>query len=163
MGTVFSGTPSIISMPSGTKGRNEDINVSIAIGGGRAQKMLLLGPDTVKQPFRTQFDVAIDGSEYVIAAGKGIGSYDFKVLEGPFTCAEFATYQSILEKLDEFAKTVDDRRITMTLLNGNSQASKVTESVFKGIINNVTTTTTVYEGGEKVIVSNISALGSWQK
>ena len=135
---------------------NSGQRVSIGIN-GRIANVLLLGPDAVQQPFRTQFDVAIDGSEYVVAAGKGIGSYTFNVLEGPFCESLEKTQETILDRITGFGTSLQGRRMFMTLNNGRR-----TGRTFNGVICNVTTAVDVSSDGARTIVSSITAAGSWK-
>ena len=131
--------------------------VSIAIGGTDPINALLIGPDVVEQPFRTQFDVSVDGSEYVIAAGKGVGTYNFKVLEGPFDCNSTESNTTMLELFKRFSGALKNRRIVMTLMS-----SERTTVVFSGVITSTATSTVVTDNGTRFIVSAITAMGSWQ-
>ena len=159
MKEVLSGGPAIVNVPGNSPNTGVQL-VTIQLGDDDQFDALLMGHDTVSQPYRTQFDVAIDGSEYIIAAGKGIGEYEFSILDGPFTCADFKDRSSILTKLQGFNNSVTNRTILMTLNNAGAAAGG-SSHLFSGVVSKVTTTLRVMDDGTKAVISTVTAEGSW--
>lgn len=137
--------------------------VDVRIGAtNHPRKYRLIDSAGGNQPFRTQYDMAVDGSQFVLAAGKGLGTYEFKLLEGPFTsCGGQITNSSQSSFLKEYKqlKKAKDRQITViTRARGSSTQYSVT---FKGLINNVQVGASRGENGEGYVIIVVSATGVW--
>ena len=137
--------------------------VDVRLGSSNSpRKFHLIDAAGGNQPFRTQYDMAIDGSQFVLAAGKGLGNYEFKLLEGPLThCAGTTGTNSQTSFLREYKKLkkAADRQITViTRAKGSSTQYSVT---FKGLINNVQVSATKGENGERYLIIVVSATGVW--
>lgn len=137
--------------------------VDVRIGSSdRPRKFHLIDTAGGNQPFRTQYDMAIDGTQFVLAAGKGLGTYEFRLLEGPLEhCAGSSALDSQTSFLREYKKLkkAEDRQITViTRAKGSSTQYSVT---FKGLINNVQVSAVKGESGERYLIIIVSATGVW--
>lgn len=106
------------------------------------------------QPFRTQVDVTLDGSIYLLSAGQGIGNHTFTVFEGPFPADCGPSMNCISEKYASLG-TLESRMIKIAYTD---QPSALT---FTGVINNLTTFRRVEASGNIIIVTKVEALGIW--
>lgn len=108
-----------------------------------------------RQSYRTQINMLLNGDIQILSAGKGIGSHEFTVFEGPFTdCGEgtpecISSYYESLTRLEE--RTI---RIIYT-----DPGNKLT---FRGVIVAMTSTRTVDDqSGTIMMVTKVEALGTW--
>ena len=139
--------------------------VKVSIGSEKKPlTCLLMDQAGGAQPFRTQYDVALDGTQYVLAAGKGRGSYELKLLEGPITDCSGATNKvedMSLHTLynSSISKNLAGRQIEITTGINPDTTNKCW--VFKGVIDQLATYAQVTEDGERYIINTISATGMW--
>ena len=139
--------------------------VTVAIGKNTSPfKCLLMDQAGGAQPFRTQYDIALDGTQYVLAAGKGRGNYELKLLEGPInTCSnapdnikDMSLHQIYKNQMDR----LDGRKIT--IVTGSNPDNTRESWKFTGIIDQLATYAHVSESGERYIVNVITATGMWE-
>lgn len=131
--------------------------IKISIGGSNPATMYLLDRAGTNQPFRTQYDMAIDGTAYLVGAGRGAGDYEFKVLDGPFCTSEKKTENvSMLAKITEF-DNISARTIKIVMPTGNS----VSDKTFSGVINSISTYHFRTDDGQLYYISSVGASGIW--
>lgn len=156
-------------------GNRTNLLLNLGITGARLVKVsigdkkkpldcLLMDQAGGAQPFRTQYDVALDGTQYVLAAGKGRGSYELKLLEGPIKdCSGSGDKiaDMSLHKLynASISKNLAGRNIEIT--TGINPDSTDQCWVFKGVIDQLATYAQVTEDGERYIINTVSATGMW--
>jgi len=137
--------------------------VKVAIGSKDPLACLLMDQAGGSQPFRTQYDIALDGTQYVLAAGKGRGSYELKLLEGPISDCSGTGEVTTKTLHDLYASEMgrlSGRKITIT--TGVDLKSTKKCWVFEGLIDQLTTLAQVTNTGEKYIINVISATGMWK-
>lgn len=110
---------------------------------------------TISQPYRTQYDITLDGTVYILDAGKGIGTYTFMVYEGPFGCPE--EIESSLAKTINNAETLEDRKITA--VHYYSDGTKL-QGTFTGYVSGVTVELVANENNLGLTVQ-VEANGQW--
>lgn len=131
--------------------------IAVSIGGATVQ-YAMISEAGGSQPMRTQFDVAMDGKTiYTLSAGKGIGSYNMTLMDGPFICGGPAD-RSILDKYP--SGDLEGRKIVIVhSIYNTGQESKAT---FKGIINSLSTVVSETQGGQVIVATNVKATGMWE-
>ena len=155
----------VIPQSSITKGQL----VSVTVGrSGVVRQYLLINQAGGRQPFRTQYDIALDGTQYVLAADRGLGDYEFTMLDGVTECrsdirnnyykhtntASFIpAYKGMHTAQDRWIKIVTGDK---NLGNGRNLLT------FKGLVNMVTTTAVRGDNGESYLQINLSAVGIWE-
>ena len=116
------------------------------------------------QPFRTQYDISLSGTEHVLAAGRGRGSYELRLLEGPFenctttTPAEEMTLSKFYHTT--MINTFNGRRIEI-VTGADVENSTANRWMFRGLIDNIATAAHVGEDGYRYILNIITATGLW--
>lgn len=106
------------------------------------------------QPYRTQFNVTVNGDIHVLSAGKGLGTQEFTVFEGPFKCG------AAIDCMADYYDSIDDineRVIKIVYVNATSKAP-----VFSGIINGMASTQSVNNDGTITMITKVGALGTWK-
>lgn len=126
--------------------------VRLSVGGKSLTMCLLTGLEG-SQPYRTQFDVALDHTSYTLGAGKGLGSETFGLIDGPFNCSSDADVA--LQKLQDI-QALKDRNVTITLKHGRGSIQ------FKGLLNRFTfkLDDTLVDGSYYIITA-VEAVGIW--
>lgn len=138
----------------------EVVKLVVAKIGGRHYEGYYVLPDMEgSQPFRTQYDIAVDGSIYALNAGKGLGSITFTLLEGPFRCTQNANPAYLLTNLMRTNK-LEDRRVEI-IINYNAGVAKNVIK-FVGYINNVTPQITETQNDSIIYYTTVDAEGTWQ-
>jgi hypothetical protein len=121
--------------------------------GGKSLTMCLLTGLEGSQPYRTQFDVALDHTAYTLGAGKGLGSETFGLIDGPFEC--FTEADVALQKLQDI-QSLKERKVTITLNHGSGSIQ------FKGLLNRFTfKLDDSLVDGAYYIVTAVEAVGVW--
>lgn len=144
-----------LNQVAGTDNTTNHKKIEIKIGRTSAPRtMYLLERAGHNQPFRTQYDVALDGTTYLVGAGRGSSVYEFKVLDGPFCADEKQT--SILEELTEF-DVLANRTLKITMPTGHKNSIKT----FTGVINEASTYHVQGDAGELYYISTVTASGVW--
>lgn len=134
--------------------------VTVQLGESLSPRLYaLVGPTGGAQPFRTQYDVAVDGTTYVLTAGKGVGTYQLSLLEGAFKdCAGGTVGESFMadyKKLQGY-KSRKIRLVTRGTTNTNNSMT------FNGIIDNVLTSVNVDDStGQTYTTIQVTATGIW--
>lgn len=137
--------------------------VSVKLGSSSSPRQyLLVNGAGGTQPFRTQYDMALDGSQYVLTAGKGVGTYEFQLLEGPIhTCrggGSATRYSSFISDYKGM-KGADSRKLTIVT---KTQSATTRNSItFVGLINQVNINAVRGEDGESYVLAVVSATGTW--
>lgn len=127
-------------------------NVRLSVGGKNLTMCLLIGLEG-SQPYRTQFDVALDHTSYTLGAGKGMGTETFALIDGPFECVSDADVA--LQKLQDI-QSLNERRVTITVKHGSGNIR------FKGLLNNFSfKLDDSMVDGAYYIVTAVSAVGVW--
>ena len=135
--------------------------VTVQLGETLTPKLYaLVGPTGGAQPFRTQYDVAIDGTTYVLTAGKGVGTYQFTLLEGAFKdCAGGEVGESFMAdyKTLKGYKSRKIRLVTKGTINTNNSIT------FDGVVDNVLTSVNVDDStGQTYTTIQVTATGVWE-
>jgi hypothetical protein len=126
--------------------------VRLSVGGKSLTMCLLTGLEG-SQPYRTQFDVALDHTSYTLGAGKGLGSETFGLIDGPFECIKDASVA--LQKLQEI-QTLKERKVTITMKHGSGSVH------FEGLLNRFTfKLDDTLVDGSYYIVTAVEAVGVW--
>lgn len=127
-------------------------NVTILIG-GQLFNGLYTQSTGGDQPFRMYCDVTLDGNVRVLSGGRGLGTYQFQVFEGPFDCTDGSTPRSALSHsaLDD----VNARIIKATM------PKRTPVPVFTGIIQKLSTTMQVDNAGRITLTTTVHASGVW--
>lgn len=124
---------------------------------GKVYTGMVIPNTEAKQPFRQQIDVALNGSTYMLAAGKGAGSYKFVVIDGPYlNCKNFpkSTFLQFIQ-----TKNVEDRKITV--IPSYTYAGTYKQGVFTGYITDVASTVTESEEDCITYYTTVTATGTW--
>ena len=138
----------------------------IKIGNDSPNKCLITAEAGGVQNFRTQYDIAVDGSEYLLTAGRGGGGFTFRVYEGPF-CAPDSGKNGFTHFADKYGKldNYDSRKIEVVMsLEPGTNAAKSTKNAakYRGIIIAATTMQTRMNDGSVTIITDVKAEGMWQ-
>lgn len=132
----------------------------IQVGNSAPNRYLIYGEAQGAQVFRTQHDVAVDGTQYMLTAGRGKGGFQFTIFEGPICNANAETFASKYSKLDSYAaRTIE---VTYSLDVGRDAKSTNNSAVFSGVILSANTHQSVAENGITLIVTEVSAEGMWR-
>ena len=156
--------PQNIIIPSSTIAKSQ--LVSVTIGKNSAAKQYrLINQAGGRQPFRTQYDIALDGTQYVLAAGRGLGDYEFTMLDNITDCstpnrdANITSNPSFIPEYKNM-RTAQDRWLRIVTGADNSGNGRNT-LIFKGLVNMVTATAARGDNGEAYLQINLSAVGIW--
>ena len=139
---------------------------SIQIGKDPVNKYLVSLGAKGTQVFRTQYDVAVDGSQYVLTAGRGKGGIELTVFDGPIASCNFtnkAAPKAFSIKYSNL-ETYSSREITVTFkLPSQSNAQTTEQSAeFSGVIVAAHTNQDVDpRTGVIVTTTQIAAEGMW--
>jgi len=138
--------------------------VDVKLGAeARVRKYALVGATGGAQPFRTQYDVAVDGTAYALTAGKGVGAYQFTLLEGAIQdCDNNTVGDSFMEDYKKL-KGYRSRKLVIVTYGVSTRGTTETSMTFTGIIDNVLTTVLVDEQtGQSYTQIQITASGLWE-
>lgn len=137
--------------------------VSVQLGPNLTPKMYaLVGNTGGVQPFRTQYDVAVDGTTYVLTAGKGVGTYQFTLLEGAFKDCSARGSNTINDSFMADYKKLKGYRSRKIRLVTRGTLSTSNSLTFFGIIDNVVTSVVVDEStGQSYTQITVTATGVW--
>lgn len=153
MGASILGTPTNL-----VNNRKEAARIIITIGkSGEPFNLLLVDRTESTQPYRTQYDVALDGTTYVVGAGKGVGNFVFKVLDGPFQCPSDSQFASMTTNIGSYSR-LSDRQVKITVPDGLKGAHG---KVFNGTLNSITNNNVIDENGAYYIISLVDVNGVW--
>lgn len=132
---------------------NKRSNIDLRIGSTRISGCLLHSLSG-SQPYRTQYDVALDSTTYTLGAGKAVGEETFSFYEGPFICKNDA--DTALWKLKNI-DTLSERKIRATIATGRGSIQ------FKGLLTNfdLALTDQLSDGGYYIIIT-VQAAGEWK-
>ena len=158
MGKVFSAATTVLLKSAMTKG--ELVNVKLGASGSPRQYLLIDGAGG-SQPFRTQYDMALDGSQFVLTAGKGIGTYEFKLLEGPVKDCGSKVNTSKSSFVSDYKKMDDADSRRLTIVTKTDSSTTKNSLTFRGIINQVAINAARGEDGESYVIIIVSATGIW--
>lgn len=132
----------------------------IKVGSGAPNQYLITGDAQGAQVFRTQHDVAVDGTQYMLTAGRGKGGFQFTIFEGPICNANADTFASKYSKLDAYSdRTIE---VTYSLEAGKNTKSTNSSAVFSGVILSANTHQAVSETGVTIIITEVQAAGMWR-
>lgn len=133
----------------------------IQVGTDKANRYLIIDNTEGVQLFRTQYDIAVDGTQYILTAGRGHGGFSFTVLEGPICNADDReTFASKYGDLDKYkTRTIK----VVTSLDHGEQATASTKNAakFSGVIVSAETRHVIGENGATIITTTINAEGMW--
>ena len=149
-----------INLPGLDKACPVDVKLGDA---SRVRLYALVGATGGAQPFRTQYDVAVDGTAYALTAGKGVGTYQFMLLEGAFQdCDNNTVGDSFME---DYKKLKGYRSRKLVIVTKGTAGLRTTSASMKftGVIDNVLTTVLVDEQtGQSYTQIQITASGLWE-
>jgi hypothetical protein len=109
----------LLATTAGVSIKNQGSLITLTIGVHKLTSTLMAQAQG-EQPYRTQYDIALDGKPYIVGAGKALGVSSFVLLDGPFLCD--SKEKSTLNTLKTMQKLAD-RKITITIptAGGNTQ------------------------------------------
>ena len=107
------------------------------------------------QPYRTQFDISIDGTINLLSAGPGLGVHSFTIFEGPFD-PNCPTTNKFLSTEYENMRDIKNRIIKIAYSHVSGHAP-----TFSGIINSMGSTQACDDDGNITMTTNVEALGVW--
>lgn len=109
-----------------------------------------------QQIFRTQYDVAVDGTEYILTAGAGQGTYTFTIFEGPFDCdqSQGPVFAARLSRMDFF----ENRTIVVVIPFGTTESAFFSGLIVGSTINQKMDNT----HGSYTVMTQISTVGRWR-
>lgn len=131
------------------------VKAYIKLGGQDANQYKITGETEGKQIFRTQYDLAIDGTEYILTAGVGQGEYHFVIFEGPFDCADAQgpVFMSRLHELKDFERRSIDVDIPF---------NKSKHAFFSGIIIGASFSQKMDKDGSYRVYTTVNTIGTWR-
>ena len=159
MGTIFPNSKVIYqNIPT------DLIHAAINIG-GLVNAYAIHGDTEGQQIFRTQHDIAIDGTEYILTAGAGQGAFNFTIFDGPFTCPQDAPVTALAARYDDMRSFVN-RTIEVNIpLVGSPEGANSTKlrAVFSGLITGIgTRQVNDPSTGAYYILTTVQTTGMWQ-
>ena len=137
----------------------------IKVGDDPANRYLIINETRGLQIFRTQYDVAVDGTRYMLTAGRGRGGFTFTVLEGPLVnCdgSETTTFASKYGDLDKYKKRTVDVVLGLEASDSNTGKNTKNAAHFSGVITQAETSRAIGSGAEVLTQTTINSEGMWK-
>lgn len=106
------------------------------------------------QPYRTQFDISIEGTINLLSAGPGLGTHSFTIFEGPFdpNCPNTNKCLS-----SEYAKMRNIKNRIIKIVYQHIPNAPT----FSGIIHSLQSVQSVMGDGNIVMTTSVEAMGVW--
>lgn len=113
------------------------------------------------QPFRTQYDITVDGSIYALNGGKGVGDLQFVVMEGPFLCAPGGKIPELMSSKLLTSDKLEDRKVEITV--NYATTATCNRSKFVGYVDNLSLNIQEDKNTNSVVYRTIvDARGIWK-
>ena len=146
--------PSAVCLPPDVLGGKHPVYVTVKLN-GQDFPCLLTESIGGSQPYRTQFDIAIDGTISLVSAGPGIGTHSFTIFEGPFD-PNCPTSNKMLSTEYKNMRHLKNRviKIAYRHVQGNVPT-------FSGIIHGLKSVQSVDNDDNIIMITSVEALGVW--
>lgn len=127
--------------------------IALKIGeDGQLNSYALIRQASLEQNFRTSYNIALDGTLYVLDAGRGYGTYNFTVFDGPYlSCGNNNTSEKTLLSTYLSMSSLDSRIVTLILNN---------KETFKGVLDSIRVDTTD-KPGIPINTITLTVIGDW--